>query len=143
MNRKDFIRAVWDRLRDDGIRKPITIPKHSFTISDDEGNTKVFYVKKRDKDVMFSVGDVEAIVDACLETVKDAVSRGEELNFKGFGSMNVIKRAPRWTYLNGERVDIAEHYVPKFTASTDLRLAAKLYELSLPEEEKSTAEGGE
>lgn len=136
MNKSAFIRAVCEKLKEDGKRKPITIPKHSFTISDDEGNTKVFYVKKRDKTMMYSIGDVEAILDACLETVKKAVSTGEEINFHGFGTMNVIKRAPRWTILpTGERVDIAEHSVPKFTAAKDLRMAAKLYDLKIAEEE--------
>lgn len=131
MNKPEFVRLVCERLKNEGKRKPITIPKHSFTISDDEGNTKVFYVKKRDKTMMYSVGDVEAIIDACLESVKDLVAKGEELNIYGFGTMNLIKRAPRWTYLpSGERVDIAEHSVPKFTAAKGLRMAAKLYDLN-------------
>lgn len=132
MRKKDFVRAVCERLKEEGKRKPVTIPKHSFTISDDEGNEKIFYVKKRDKTMMYSIEDVEAIIDACLDIVKQAVSTGEEIVFYGFGTLNVIKRAPRWTITpNGERVDIAEHYVPKFTAAKDLRMAAKLYELSL------------
>lgn len=141
MNKNEFIRVVCDRLKQDGKRKPISIPKQSFTISDDEGNTKVFYVKKRDKTAMYSIGDVEAILEACVESAKDLLAKGDSVTLHGFGTLELVKRAPHWGYLNGERIDIAEHYVPKFSAAKGLRMAAKLYDLSV--EEAGEAEGGE
>lgn len=131
MNKKELVRAVCERLKDENVRKPICIPKHSFFISDNEGNTKEFQVKRRDKTVMYSVGDVEAIVDACLDVVSEMVKAGEEVNVHGFGVLNVIKRAERSTITpNGDKCVIEAHYVPKFTAGKRLRMAAKLYELN-------------
>ena len=49
MNKIDFIKCVSDVLRTNDIKKPVSIPKQVFHISDDEGNSKDFTVKKTDK----------------------------------------------------------------------------------------------
>jgi len=133
MNRRDFVKKVTDVLRKNDIKKPVSIPKQVFTISDNEGNTRDFSVKKTNKKVIYTLEDVSAIVDACLEVAMDSLKRGEEVNIHGFGALGLKYREERWTksVRTGEKVIIEGHYVPKFSFGKTLRMCAKIYELSL------------
>lgn len=151
MNKKDFIRCVSDLLRTNDIKKPVSIPKQVFHISDNEGNSKDFTIKKTDKSVLYTRDDVAAIVDACLYVIQDSLKRGEPVSFHGFGTLGLNYRKPRATKCVGteENVVIEGRYVPKFSFGKDLRMCAKIYELSLsdklPEPEPTydeTDEGG-
>lgn len=151
MNKKDFIRCVSDLLRTNDIKKPVSIPKQVFHISDNEGNSKDFTIKKTDKSVLYTKDDVAAIVDACLYVIQDSLKRGEPISFHGFGTLGLNYRKPRATKCVGteENVVIEGRYVPKFSFGKDLRMCAKIYELSLsdklPEPEPTydkTDEGG-
>lgn len=151
MNKKDFIRCVSDLLRTNDIKKPVSIPKQVFHISDNEGNSKDFTIKKTDKSVLYTRDDVASIVDACLYVIQDSLKRGEPISFHGFGTLGLNYRKPRATKCVGteENVVIEGRYVPKFSFGKDLRMCAKIYELSLsdklPEPEPTydeTDEGG-
>lgn len=133
MNRKEFVRRVADSLREKNIRKPITVPKQVLHISDDEGNHKDFTFQKVDKTAMYTVNDVDAILGACLKEIENAICRGEEVSLFGYGSLGVHRRAARSTKVPGTNqfVEVAERYVPKFSFGTNLRAAARLYEMSL------------
>ena len=133
MNKKDLISKAADLLRKSNIRKPVSTPKQVFHISDDDGNQKDFVVKKTDKTVLYNAADVAAILDACLSVVEDAIKHGEEIYIHGFGSLGVHQRAARTTKHpeTGEIVEVRARYVPKFTFGNNLRMAAKLYEMSL------------
>lgn len=133
MNKIDFIKCVSDVLRTNDIKKPVSIPKQVFHISDDEGNSKDFTVKKTDKSVQYTKDDVTAIVDACLYVIQESLRRGEPINFRGFGTLGLNYRKPRATKCVGteEDVVIEGRYVPKFSFGNDLRMCAKIYELSL------------
>lgn len=133
MNKIDFIKCVSDVLRTNDIKKPVSIPKQVFHISDDEGNSKDFTVKKTDKSVQYTKDDVTAIVDACLYVIQESLKRGEPINFRGFGTLGLNYRKPRATKCVGteEDVVIKGRYVPKFSFGNDLRMCAKIYELSL------------
>lgn len=137
MNKKELISKTADMLRDNHIRKPVSLPKQVFHISDDEGNSKDFIVKKTDKEVLYTVTDVGAVIDACIAVIEEAMKRGEDVSIHGFGSLGLIYRAARSTKHpdTGEPVIIDAHYIPKFNFGNDLRMAAKVYELSLEEEE--------
>ena len=63
MNRKELVRRIANVMRENNIRKPVSSQKQVFHISDDEGNTKDFVVKKTDKGVLFTYDDVEAMMD--------------------------------------------------------------------------------
>ena len=133
MNRKDFTKRVTSVLRENNVRKPISTPKHVFHISDDEGNTKDFVIKQTEKNVIYTYNDVDAVLEAVFEVIKDALSRGEEISVRGFGTFGLKYRKARHTknmYTN-ERLDIAARYVPRFSFGDQLRMCAKLYELSL------------
>lgn len=141
MNRKELIRNVAAAMRENNIRKLISSPKQVFHISDDDGNQKDFIVKKSDKGVLYTVDDVEAVLDTCLAVIEEAMRRGEAVSVRGFGTLGLKYRKPRATKVPGteEWVDIESRYIPKFTFGNDLRMCAKVYELSLADKQLDVA----
>ncbi len=67
--------------------------------------------------------DVEHIVNAVLEEVVSALSRGDRVELRGFGAFSVknrparIGRNPR----TGEKVAVAEKFVPFFKTGKEMR----------------------
>lgn len=133
MNRKEFARRIATLMREKDIRKPVSIPKQVFHISDDEGNARDFVVRKTDKSVQFTIEDVESMLDAITFVIEDSIRHGEEISIRGFGTLGLHYRKSRKLKHVGTGEDtVAEaRYVPKFTPGHDLRLSAKMYELSL------------
>lgn len=133
MNRKEFVRRITAVMRENDIKKPVSFPKQVLHISDDEGNTKDFIVKKSDKNIAYTIDDIEAMMDACLYVTEEALKHGEHISIHGFGTLALHHRKARTTKHpdTGELVDVEARYVPKFTFGNDLRLCAKIYELSL------------
>lgn len=137
MNKKDLISKTVAILRENNIRKPTTAQKTVLHISDDYGNQSDFTIKKSDRGLLFTVSDVTAIIDACLAVVEDSVKHGEDISIHGFGTLSVQHRAARQAKHpdTGETVNIDARYVPKFSFGNTLRMAAKVYELSLSDRE--------
>lgn len=139
MYKKEFIGRVTDLLRDNGVRKPIkSRKKHIFRITDDSGNAAKFIMNEKDKQVIYTLDDVSAVIDACLAVIEDSIKHGEEVNFKGFGVLGVHYRKARRTKQPGteEWYEVDARYVPKFTYGNTLRVAARLYEMSLEDADK-------
>lgn len=138
MNKKDLISKITDVLRNNNIRKPVSTPKQVFHISDDEGNHKDFVVKQTDKSVLFNANDISAILDVCLAVIEDSMKHGEEIRIHGFGTLGLHQRAARTTKHpeTGETVEVRARYVPKFSFGNNLRMAARLYELSLDDKHR-------
>lgn len=69
--------------------------------------------------------DAAGAVDAFLDTVEDALKRGSEISFSGFGKFSVSDRAAREgrNPATGERIQIAASRVPRFTAGAGLKKA--------------------
>lgn len=136
MNKKDLVKKVAAVLRSNSIRKPISIPKQVFHISDDEGNKKDFIVRKTEKTVLYNEQDIESVLDACISVVEDALKHGDDVYIHGFGRLGVHKRAARETKhpVTNEPVSVSERYVPKFSFGNNLRMAAKIYGLSINEQ---------
>ncbi len=68
--------------------------------------------------------DVEAIVNAILEEIVEALSRGDRVELRGFGAFSV-KNRPARTGRNprtGEPVSVSEKYVPFFKTGKEMRL---------------------
>jgi integration host factor subunit beta len=67
--------------------------------------------------------DVEHVVNAVLEEVVSALSRGDRVELRGFGAFSVknrparIGRNPR----TGEKVAVAEKFVPFFKTGKEMR----------------------
>lgn len=137
MNKKELISKTVDVLRENNIRKPITAQKTVFHISDDYGNQSDFVVKKSDRGLLFTTSDVASIIDACLAVIEDSIKHGEDVSIHGFGTLGIHHRAARQTKHpdTGETVNIDARFVPKFNFGNTLRMAAKVYELSLSDRE--------
>ena len=71
--------------------------------------------------------DAAGAVDAFLDTVEEALKRGSEVSFSGFGKFSVSQRAAREgrNPATGERIQIAASKVPRFTAGAGLKKAVK------------------
>lgn len=150
MNRKEFIRRIASVMRERDIRKPVSIPKQVFHISDDEGNARDFVVKKTDKSVQFTAADIEAVLDAAIYVTEDSIKHGEDISIHGFGTLGLhYRKSRRLKHVGTGEDTVAEaRYVPKFTSGRDLKLSAKMYELSLsdihePSPVYADDEGGE
>lgn len=135
MNKKDLVNRTTDLLQQLNARKKVRAQKCTFYISDEEGNSSEFVIKKDSRAVLFTIEDVDEIVEALLSVIVDAVKNGEEVALSGFGSFNVHKRAERIVKHpdTGEIIPIDAHYVTKFVPGKDLRLAAKIYDLTTKE----------
>ena len=135
MNRKELVRRIANVMRENNIRKPVSSQKQVFHISDDEGNSRDFIVKKTDKGVLFTYDDVEAVISTCLAVIGDSLKRGESVSIRGFGTLSLNYRKPRVNKhpVTHEEVEVSWRYVPKFESGKDLKMCAKMYELSLEE----------
>ena len=145
INKKAFISEVCNKLRDTDARKPVTISKHKFFIRDSENNEAEFNIGQKEKQVLYNSDDVAKILEACLLVAEDILRRGDSISFKGFGVLKLVKRAARRCKIPGTEdwADVDSRYVPKFDFGQSLRLAARLYEMSLEEldeEERKKAE---
>lgn len=142
MNKKELISRVTETLRENDLRKPVSVRKHTFHITDDEGNSADFNIRQQEKSVLYTADDVANIIDASLAVILDAIRKGEEISVKGFGTLGLHYRAARRTKEpnSGEWCEVDARYVPKFAYGNDLRMAAKLYEVSLTEKPESLPE---
>ena len=72
--------------------------------------------------------DAGVALDAVLDSVKDALQKGDEVAFTGFGKFSTANRAAR-TGVNPrnptEKVHIPAATVPKFSAGSGLKSAVK------------------
>jgi DNA-binding protein HU-beta len=69
--------------------------------------------------------DAGAAVDAMLSTIEDALRRGSDVVFSGFGKFSVSHRAAREgrNPATGQTIQIAASRVPKFSAGAGLKKA--------------------
>ena len=72
-------------------------------------------------------GEAGKAVDAVLDTIKEVLSRGGEINFTGFGKFSVADRGARQGVnpQTGQRIHIAATRVPRFSAGSALKGAVK------------------
>lgn len=135
MKKKDLISRTAELLRQKDSRKDVPGYKTTLHISDDDGNKSDFDIRISRKGVLYTASDVSEILEALLEVTEDALRCGECISLSGFGVLDIHKRAERSVKIPGTdiRTNIAEHYVPKFTAGSNLKLAVKLYELNKKE----------
>ncbi|MBR9827600.1 MAG: integration host factor subunit beta [Oceanospirillales bacterium] len=70
-----------------------------------------------------SVKDVELAVKTMLDHMTDALSTGERIEIRGFGSFSLHYRAPRMgrNPKTGEAVPLTAKYVPHFKPGKELR----------------------
>jgi integration host factor subunit beta len=68
--------------------------------------------------------DVENIVNAILDTIGDALSRGDRVELRGFGAFSVKKRDARSgrNPRTGETVSVSEKVIPVFKTGKEMRV---------------------
>ena len=137
MNRKDFVYRVCDTLYDNGIRKPVSIKKSKFRISDDGGKDAKFTVKRQDKQVAYTVTDVANIMDACFAVIIDSIKHGESIVLRNFGTFSVKQYGERVVNdsIHNTRHMVKPRCAAKFYPGKDLKLAAALYQVELDDRE--------
>ena len=67
--------------------------------------------------------ETEAVVNGFMETVTDAMKRGEHIELRGFGSFKVVKRAKRVARNPKTNVEVIvpEQFVPILKFSKDFK----------------------
>jgi DNA-binding protein HU-beta len=89
--------------------------------------TKSEFVDQVADRARLSKKDAGDAVDAFLETIEDALKRGSDVSFSGFGKFSVSQRGAREgrNPATGDKIQIPASRVPKFTAGAGLKKAIK------------------
>ncbi|WP_019903475.1 integration host factor subunit beta [Methylobacterium sp. 77] len=84
--------------------------------------------------------DVETLVKAILDTIAEALSRGDRVELRGFGAFSVKRREARRgrNPRTGEPVAVSEKAIPVFKTGKEMR--QRLNEAGIGEEESSESE---
>jgi nucleoid DNA-binding protein len=63
--------------------------------------------------------EVSIITEALFEIIKNEITNGNKITFKGFGTFKTKRRAAKKVRLIKQKqtVDLAEHYIPAFVPS--------------------------
>ncbi len=87
--------------------------------------TKSEFVDQVSDRAGLSKKDAGEAVEAVLNTIEDALKRGSDVTFSGFGKFSVSQRSAREgrNPATGERIHIAASRVPKFSAGASLKKA--------------------
>ena len=133
MKKKEFVARTTALLRSKQERKHMYAAKHTFHISDDDGNSKDFVVKKAVKGILYNNRDVGLIVDACIEVILEALRHGEPIELRGIGELSVKYRnvGRRLSRATGEWIYVDGKYMPKFRAFTELKKCAAVYQAAV------------
>ena len=89
--------------------------------------TKSEFVDQVASEAQLSKGEANKAVEAMLKVIQDALQRGSEVNFTGFGKFSVADRGARQGVnpQTGEKIDIAASRVPRFSPGSALKKAVK------------------
>ena len=89
--------------------------------------TKAEVVDQVAEQAELSKQDAARAVDATLNVIQDALVRGSEVNFTGFGKFSAAERGARQGVnpQTGERIDIAASRVPRFSAGSGLKKSVR------------------
>jgi DNA-binding protein HU-beta len=90
--------------------------------------TKAEFVEQLARDERIDSKKVAAeAVEAVLDTIAAALSRGDDVNFTGFGKFSVAERGPRQGVnpRTRERITIPGGRVPRFSAGAGLKSRVK------------------
>jgi len=135
MNKSEFAHRVWENMRDNGIKKSIPGMRNTFHITDAYGSSADFTVKQKERHLQYTVEDVERMLDACIAESENCLKLGEQISFRGFGTLGLQYREARRAKHpeTDEWCEIPGHYVPKFVAGNTLKVAARVYDAALRE----------
>ncbi len=85
--------------------------------------TKAHFIARVAAQIQLPKTQTEAIVNVFLTSIIDALSRGDKVELRGFGSFRVRQRRPRVgrNPKTGERVSVPTKRVPFLKVGKDLR----------------------
>ena len=89
--------------------------------------TKAEIVDQVAAEADLSRAEASRAVDAVLNAIQDALVRGSEVSFTGFGKFSSSERAARQGVnpQTGEPIEIAASRVPRFSAGSGLKKSVK------------------
>lgn len=126
----EFVSHVAASIKSDGIKKHVNLPRKALYVSDDDGNTRVFYIKSTNKDVQYTIDDVKVILAAAMRTMYELIQSGEKVQFRDFGTFEAKYRLPRRSKhpCTGEQIVIPGRYIVKYIPGNRMKVAARVYE---------------
>ena len=128
MNKKELVAAVSDALRQNDIKKQIKTKSEIFRVIQDEtGDEAVFTIDRKDRRVMYSLDDIQNILDMTIDVIVDTIRRGESINVRGLGTLTTVRVAARRTKEPEADIwhDIPAMTRPKFRPGFQLAAAAR------------------
>ncbi len=130
MTKSELISKTCEVLRESGKRKIVHVPKQQFTITDDEGHSRMFSVKRQDRTTLYTIDDVRNVMNVMIDLVMDTVKHGDYVYIPGIGTLKIHYREARKVRIPGTRQwkDVPAHYVPKLDCAWALKEAARIYE---------------
>ena len=145
VKKSDLARAVAEILVSNGYTKTVRDTKHTFHVTDNDGNRADFVVKKASRPVRLTAEDAEAVIDALVVAMKEAIKQGFKIYLHDFGTIKLIYRKERSSIhpITKKKAIVPAHYYPRFLPGDSVRLAVKLYEQSLNEKDGTDQLEGE
>jgi len=133
MNKRELAMRIASTLREQGARKAVSFPKHTFRISDNDGNQKDFVVKRSDAQVLYTVEDIYTVLGGLVDVIHDALREGESITLNSIGTLrHKFVRAKRVKGFRPEAVTLPAHYTPNFAMSSALRDSVRVYQSMHP-----------
>lgn len=132
MKKKDIIKRATEILKENEIRKAVPAVKSQLYIRDEEGNESKFVVKCERRSYQFNEDDVDAILDALFEVMRECMREGNEMSIYGIGTLGLHYIKPRRTVMidgSGERT-VEGHFIPRFYPGKYLRTDVKTFEMN-------------
>lgn len=146
MKKKEIIKRATEILKESNIRKTVPAVKSQLYIRDEDGNESKFTVKCERRSYQFNEDDVDAIVSALFEVMRECMREGKEMSVYGIGTLGLHYVKPRMTVMidgSGERT-VEGHFIPRFYPGKYLRTDVKTFDMNrrgvplpvIPEEEE-------
>ena len=131
MNKRELINKTCEVLKENDIRKPVSIKSERFHITSDSGEEATFTVDRVDKRMLYTAVDVGNILDVMIAVAEDCIAKGETVSLQGFGSLKVRHTKERRVREPDQEIwhTIPSQCRPKFTAGCNLAAAARAYGL--------------
>lgn len=130
MNRQELIKQTSELLRDNRVRKKVTLPQKRFYISDDsDASPKEFVVKSGEKTVPYTTDDIGTILNALLAVATSAVEGGDEVNVAAYFNLGLKYVKPRLMHdvRSGKNCMTRGSYIIRLKPGKWLLRAAKTY----------------
>lgn len=130
MNKPQLVSKAGEVLRNNGVKRSVSVPDCVLYVMDDLGNKKKFTVSVPDREVSYTNKDVANVLDAVFAVVEDAIKHGEEVHLYGMGSLKLSKREAGMMQVPGrdEWFEVPEHYIPYFKIGDVIKHAARFYD---------------